>query len=1089
MSDVEEDPGSMALGDQPMEQAPEAWSSHHPTSSIPEAPFSGAASLAASSPERSDAVSSANKSALLTLVRPPMTSRLLPLSSPTQSWISPGLASSEHEPLLRLAVAAFEVSSATKLVPDLAPIAATSRHICAARIGYGVEANRFCQNKASVACPNCLLIAYCSEECRLRDWKGSHKLDCERQLTIRLPPPSGGPTPDQEPYWRRYAATDVLQLEKNEGSNFPHLLNLFFASASGLRHFIYTVCQLPDAAQCQLSAVFEEPKPVYFVRSFLAMVLLTASDFDPRLNAEAVIHMWYSSTLPVYLHAHINIVVLDVFGELFDAETEFPPGAVKEIEWGRHTAMLDEALRAYVSEFMFPNPDLIDPLLCLKGIADERNSRVKSVLLTRMTRSRALGFWRWCSDGLFLPYGQPRYDGPCIHNPIFFNSQAPRLPLSVCEPLAEWPMTEVLDYPCGPARNDTYGKAYYYLSDLLIGFQKRLATMDVRMRLLCTLTEESFVLTANMGVFDRIEVGDEWQSALHLIKWSHFLRHEDENQFATMLMLSTECATTPVPTLEKEFRKENRYYSEPHSPGLDDLAPPMEQDEQTGQGMTRRAVGIVMWRNWDKFSTHYFESDRVFGFEAVVDPKADEEPSTILQTGLLGAFIRKKHLITRPWPNRLVHSKGARPSRRDFLRYVGWPLFSPQRWLEWRRVSDVSHEVWVKWLIYYEFADVDKLHDEMKANSRTRDVAASTSGEPSKGTTRVAEEEPDDEGQDKQKKKKKKKKKGKKSKGKGKASAGDEEAGPVSEPETEAAPQESEAGDEEGPTPGSGLKEDGGVGGPFSADEDGVGGAPSEEMDDGVEDGKAEGGGEKELSSGREEGRDEREEVREPRDDAGSDTLVGEDVGSVVGEDVGSVVGEDVGSVVGEDVGSVIGEDVESLVGKVVEPVGGVVTPVTSEEMGHWAEDHSTGDSAAGDQPREPSRGRSRTRRTIYVRPYSEPVRTRKTEKTKRTESDAGQLREQWWELTSYMERFLRSASQPPPRLEGETQRRKRRQSDGGPERPGWDVMTGIDLARLETEVAERERASEALRPKPVVRPGRIKRRVKRRAKQSGQEG
>lgn len=81
-----------------------------------------------------------------------------------------------------------------------------------------------------------------------------------------------------------------------------------------------------------------------------------------------------------------------------------------------------------------------------------------------------------------------------------------------------------------------------------------------------------------------------------------------------------------------------------------------------------------------------------------MDPGAMDEHRSVVQTGFMGLAVREKHLVTRRWPNRLVHSKKDKPSLRDFNRWLGWPSTVPLRWLEWKRCGDVTNEDWDSWM-------------------------------------------------------------------------------------------------------------------------------------------------------------------------------------------------------------------------------------------------------------------------------------------------------------------------------------------------------------------------------------------------------
>lgn len=74
---------------------------------------------------------------------------------------------------------------------------------------------------------------------------------------------------------------------------------------------------------------------------------------------------------------------------------------------------------------------------------------------------------------------------------------------------------EVLDYEGCAAPNDVYGKMFWYLRDLLVRFQRRIAKISVKMLLTCESgrTLPDWLPTLKLDrEFDRIEVcrGVSW---------------------------------------------------------------------------------------------------------------------------------------------------------------------------------------------------------------------------------------------------------------------------------------------------------------------------------------------------------------------------------------------------------------------------------------------------------------------------------------------------------------------------------------------------------------------------------------------------
>lgn len=94
----------------------------------------------------------------------------------------------------------------------------------------------------------------------------------------------------------------------------------------------------------------------------------------------------------------------------------------------------------------------------------------------------------------------------------------------------------------------------------------------------------------------------------------------------------------------------------------------------------------------------FLNSPTHFAFASLLHRELTLEHRSVIQTGFLGLAVREKHMITRRWPNRLVHSKKDKPSLRDFNRWLGWPDMVPERWLEWKRREELPEVEWLNWL-------------------------------------------------------------------------------------------------------------------------------------------------------------------------------------------------------------------------------------------------------------------------------------------------------------------------------------------------------------------------------------------------------
>lgn len=240
-------------------------------------------------------------------------------------------------------------------------------------------------------------------------------------------------------FWCKYPATDVLNLDQNEGRHFDDRLDLLFtggwwpgnlpsalagsrgsrASESGLRHLIYTVAKLPETASPKLNVAINEASNLHAARTFFALSLLTARDHDPVVNAEACIHMWYSARMPRALRDHVQSTVRENLGGTLEdvvavgAARGVSPTHSCRLSWSIANLSVVTELRQSqwiaVRNHLVPCEGIgLSQSLILRYVDARRRSESPCRFLARMTRSRALGLMKWHDDGLLLPYGHPR---------------------------------------------------------------------------------------------------------------------------------------------------------------------------------------------------------------------------------------------------------------------------------------------------------------------------------------------------------------------------------------------------------------------------------------------------------------------------------------------------------------------------------------------------------------------------------------------------------------------------------------------------------------------------------------------------------
>lgn len=105
-----------------------------------------------------------------------------------------------------------------------------------------------------------------------------------------------------------------------------------------------------------------------------------------------------------------------------------------------------------------------------------------------------------------------------------------------------------------------------------------------------------------------------------MIAFGKMLRHQDENPFATLLTMTRTSVVCPstygIPeSLQSELTLEKRNVYMKIGAALDEYAPPMHvHGEKKTKDVVRRKLGLLMWRNWDRFSARWVKETASFLF-------------------------------------------------------------------------------------------------------------------------------------------------------------------------------------------------------------------------------------------------------------------------------------------------------------------------------------------------------------------------------------------------------------------------------------------------------------------------------------------
>ncbi|KEY69014.1 hypothetical protein S7711_03317 [Stachybotrys chartarum IBT 7711] len=579
----------------------------------------------------------------------------------------------------------------------------------------GLPDGQLCCSTALIACPGCYLVTYCGTECKASHWE-QHKRECPgvkknlEQLLSRDVSSTATRIPGS--CWAPSPAIDVLNIEKNEGVEFDGSLQLLFAGEAGIRHFIYSVANLSSATPLSLRVCITDSSSSFnLARTLLALLILRDPFADPSFIAEVLIQVWYSSKLPMdiyqYLCNHPGQLIDRIaksYQERFSASspswaTDLQRVTLSENSWTVNTS-LSCADWCKIRAHLVQAPDLDEAGAALIRALDiQKHAEPWQKAVSKMTPARAAGLQKWRSDGLLLPYCHPRVDYRTL-NPLFF-SQRNNYPAGASEePLSEWPM-ELLDNDESPATNDVYGKMFFWLRNLLVKFQKRAREMDLVVHVYPESIDKLTEFHNEGGItFDRVEVGSSWEHGplITMLSACKLLRHEDENPFATLLTSTRQSVTEIVDSVQKDLKQEKQLLYKKAGTVLDEYAPPLLADERAEmRDIVRRQTGLLLWRNWDRFSEHYMKFSERFKFAADLPLTQDEKETSekehdIFTSGFLGLKPKPKNTIRRRWPNRLVHNKKDIPMLQAFNRWLGWPENMPERWFEWKNAGDLTSE-------------------------------------------------------------------------------------------------------------------------------------------------------------------------------------------------------------------------------------------------------------------------------------------------------------------------------------------------------------------------------------------------------------
>lgn len=194
-----------------------------------------------------------------------------------------------------------------------------------------------------------------------------------------------------------------------------------------VRHLIYSIVAMPETACPDLMIDICERDPTHLVRTVAPLLLLVGGGTDDDnhiLNAEAIIHLWYSAKIPTALWTHYKDQVNKNTAKQMEKEIEEEDARLYDVDENEswpptsvHDGKAEPVFTLDVKDFETVTKRLIRPskvnadyAALVRAMGIKRCAEPLPKVKGRMSPSRAEAAARWRSDGILLPYDHPRTD-------------------------------------------------------------------------------------------------------------------------------------------------------------------------------------------------------------------------------------------------------------------------------------------------------------------------------------------------------------------------------------------------------------------------------------------------------------------------------------------------------------------------------------------------------------------------------------------------------------------------------------------------------------------------------------------------------
>ncbi|KAJ2921018.1 hypothetical protein H1R20_g16078, partial [Candolleomyces eurysporus] len=426
-----------------------------------------------------------------------------------------------------------------------------------------------CDGLGKMACSDCKLVSYCSKDCQKDHWK-LHKRDCKSPIKSedwlpswvwedRLPIFMRDETPEDAFYrrltgefdrgcalWGNVPAMDVINLGTNENDATKDL-SIAFVASGDMRHVVKTINSLPSNFSGNLTILLNDVTTPIACRN-LALLLILGTIPDEALAADVALHLWYSVFLPKEYRVQVGLAIAAALDKSCDDSTSVPVGRRSTVSWF-YPPEADAYLVNLAPDAKVSKLSALDAQIEYRRVQGAHSRRdYRDRMYARLRPSHRVAVQEYRRSGIVLPFGAPNFhfDTP---NVSLFSLNGRWLQDDSSDPLEGWDISAVIaaGKAHGARPEDIYGCLYFYLTEQLRTFAKRLRELSISFKLYSTeacglacaiksgrLTELDLPPIVR---FDRIEVSnilDAQYVGMNavLITWGPLL---SDNPFATIV--------------------------------------------------------------------------------------------------------------------------------------------------------------------------------------------------------------------------------------------------------------------------------------------------------------------------------------------------------------------------------------------------------------------------------------------------------------------------------------------------------------------------------------------------------------------------